>query len=206
MTPDGEGAILRAVKLRRGYRKPAERLRAAVEALPRKSREAMLRGIGRNRIIAGGYSDRESGGICPMLAAHRNGGRTSLASFARAWDCYTGAKRPRLAEDRELRVLRSHLEYSLIDDDPTESIGQAAARLRAERARAVRAKPDRRPTGERDRGRELSKRERWSWTRPTRRYDIYRRRVEAAAKQSEREGELSSGAAQSCAEGSAGRL
>ncbi len=30
-----------------------------------------------------------------MLAAHRNGGRTSLASFARAWDRYTGAgKRP----------------------------------------------------------------------------------------------------------------
>ena len=27
-----------------------------------------------------------------MLAAHRNGGRTSLASFARAWDRYTGAR------------------------------------------------------------------------------------------------------------------
>jgi hypothetical protein len=27
-----------------------------------------------------------------MLAAHRNGGRTSLVSFARAWDRYTEAK------------------------------------------------------------------------------------------------------------------
>lgn len=194
------------MKLRRGYRKPAERLRTAVEALPRKSREAMLRGIGRNRIIAGGYSDPGSGGICPMLAAHRNGGRTDLASFARAWDCYTGAKRPRLARDRELRVLRSYLEYSLIDDDPSESIAQAAARLRAERARAAPAKPDRAPTGERDRTRELSRRKRWAWTRPTRRYDTYRRRVEAATRESERDRELSSGAAQSCAEGSAGRL
>lgn len=165
----------------------------------------MLRGIGRNRIIAGGYSDRETGGICPMLAAHRNGGRTDLASFARAWDCYTGAKRPRLARDRELRVLRSHLEYSLIEDDPTETMAQAAARLRSERARS-RAKPDRVPTGERDRSSELSERERWSWTRPTRRYDTFRRRVKAAFRQSEPDGELSAGAAQSCAEGSAGRL
>ena len=46
----------------------------------------MLRGIDANPIIVGAYVDRASGGICPMLAAHRNGGRTSLASFARAWE------------------------------------------------------------------------------------------------------------------------
>jgi hypothetical protein len=52
----------------------------------------MLDGIANSRIIVGAYTDRQ-GGVCPMLAAHRNGGRTSLASFARAWDRYTDATR-----------------------------------------------------------------------------------------------------------------
>jgi hypothetical protein len=68
---------------RRKARNPAQRLRLAVEAMPKRTRIAMLRGIEDNDIVVGAYSDRESGGICPMLAAHRNGGRTSLASFAR---------------------------------------------------------------------------------------------------------------------------
>ena len=73
-------------------RRPARDLRDAIDCLPLRTREAMLEGIGANRIIVGAYTDRQ-GGVCPMLAAHRNGGRTSLASFARAWDRYTGAKR-----------------------------------------------------------------------------------------------------------------
>ena len=121
--------------MRRRDRNPAERLRLAVESLPRATREAMLRGIAANPIIVGAYVDRDSGGICPMLAAHRNGGRTSLGSFARAWDRYTGAKRPRLATRREVRTLRSLLEGSLAEDmsDGT-SIAAAAAQIRAERA------------------------------------------------------------------------
>lgn len=107
----------------------------AVERLPRHTKEAMLRGIEANRIIVGAYVDPRSGGICPMLAAHRNGGRTSVASFARAWDAYTGAKRPRRATRREVRTLRALLEWSLgIEDDfPTGSIAEAAAQIRAER-------------------------------------------------------------------------
>lgn len=107
----------------------------AVERLPRHTKEAMLRGIETNRIIVGAYVDPRSGGICPMLAAHRNGGRTSVASFARAWDAYTGAKRPRRATRREVRTLRSLLEWSLgIEEDlPTGSIAEAAAQIRAER-------------------------------------------------------------------------
>ena len=35
----------------------------------------MLEGMDANRIIVGAYTDRQ-GGICPMLAAHRHGGRT----------------------------------------------------------------------------------------------------------------------------------
>jgi hypothetical protein len=51
-----------------------------------------------------------------MLAAHRGGGRTSLASFAKAWDRYTDANRARRASERELRTLRTLLEESLVDD------------------------------------------------------------------------------------------
>ena len=95
----------------------------------------MLRGIDANPIVVGAYVDRESGGICPMLAAHRNGGRTSVASFARTWDSYTGARRPRLATRRELRTLRALLEASLVEDvADSGSIAAAAAQIRAERA------------------------------------------------------------------------
>jgi hypothetical protein len=92
------------------------RLRAAVEAMPRHAREAMLRGIETNTIIVGAYTDPASGGICPMLAAHRNGGRIDLASFARSWDRYTDAEGPRPATRREIRTLVALLESSLVDE------------------------------------------------------------------------------------------
>jgi hypothetical protein len=121
--------------VRARYRNPAQRLRSTVDRLPERTRRAMLVGIERNRIIVGAYTDPRSGGICPMLAAHRNGGRTDLASFAIAWDAFTDAKRPRLASRRELRTLRSFLELSLLDAPETGgSIADAAARIRAERA------------------------------------------------------------------------
>jgi hypothetical protein len=174
--------------MRRRDRNPAERLRFAVEALPRRAREAMLRGVDSNPIIVGAYVDRD-GGICPMLAAHRNGGRTSLASFARAWDRYTGAKRPRPATRRELRTLRTLLESSLAGDPAQRgSIAEAAARIRAERAEiaerdAPGAEAPRPDTGERHRGRELRDRLHWSWMRPARRYEEYRDLVAAASEQ-----------------------
>jgi hypothetical protein len=94
-------------------RRPARDLRLAVDCLPLTTRRAMLDGIAGSRIIVGAYTDRK-GGVCPMLAAHRNGGRTNLASFARAWDRYTGARRrPRQATDRELNTLRAMLEASI---------------------------------------------------------------------------------------------
>lgn len=148
--------MLPSMKLRRGYRNPAARLRAAVYALPRRSREAMLQAIEEDPIIAGAYSDAASGGVCPMLAAHRHGGRAEPSSFARAWDCFVGAKRPRLATGRELRALRSYLEVSLIED-----AGEA------KRARPPR--PD-------DAGGP-------AWILPTRSYDTYRRRIADASAQ-----------------------
>src|SRR5204862_6545025 len=128
----------------------AQRLRLAVESLPPRTREAMLRGIDANPIVVGAYVDPASGGICPMLAAHRNGGRTSLASFARAWDRYTGAKRPRLATRRELRTLRTALQSSLAEgalatpgsSAEPGSIAEAAAQIRAERTAVVATCPE----------------------------------------------------------------
>ena len=157
----------------------------------------MLRGIDSSPIVVGAYVDPASGGICPMLAAHRNGGRTSLASFARAWDRYTGAKRPRLATRRELRTLRALLLSSLTGElDPAAgSLAEAAARIRAERAEvAARAREtagleaqDQRPnlldTGERHRATELRTRLRWAWMRPARRYDHFKDLVSAAEEQ-----------------------
>jgi hypothetical protein len=115
----------------------AQRLRTTVQALPQHTREAMLRGIDENPIIVGAYTDKR-GGVCPMLAAHRNGGRTNFASFARAWDAYTGVtKRSRRATRREVQTLRSYLEMSLISDDlSVPSLKEAAREIRAERAAA----------------------------------------------------------------------
>jgi hypothetical protein len=134
----------------RPARDPARRLRIAVERLPNRTKEAMLRGIAANRIVVGAYVDPRSGGVCPMLAAHRNGGRTSVASFARAWDEYTGAKRPRRATRREVTTLRALLERSLDFDTAIDRtpIAELAAQIRAEReayrcATTAPAEPDR---------------------------------------------------------------
>src|ERR687897_3319667 len=98
-------------------RRPARDLRTAIDCLPLQTRRAMLAGVEGNRIIVGAYTDRR-GGVCPMLAAHRNGGRTSLASFARAWDRYTGARgKPRPATERELNTLRAMLEASIMIEE-----------------------------------------------------------------------------------------
>jgi hypothetical protein len=129
--------------MRRRSRDPARRLRIAVERLPARTKQAMLRGIDSNRIIVGAYVDPRSGGICPMLAAHRNGGRTNVASFARAWDEYTGARRPRRATRREVRTLRALLEAGLNLDPALEhtSIAELAAQIRAERAELAGCRP-----------------------------------------------------------------
>jgi len=94
-------------------RRPAHDLRLAIDCMPLQTREAMLAGIDSTPIIVGGYTDGR-GGVCPMLAAHRNGGRTAFASFAHAWDRYTKAgESARRASERELRTLRAMLESSI---------------------------------------------------------------------------------------------
>ncbi len=100
---------------RRHSASPVERLRLAIDCLPIGTREAMLAGVHANeRIIAGAYVDGQ-GGVCPMLAAHRAGGRTDLLAFARSWDRFTRTRgTPRVATQREVRILIAQLEASLM--------------------------------------------------------------------------------------------
>jgi len=118
-------------------RRPARDLRTAIDCLPLQTRKAMLGGVESNRIIVGAYVDKQ-GGVCPMLAAHRNGGRTSLASFAHAWDRYTGVRRrARPATERELNTLTAMLEASIALDE-LPSVGDVAREAQASRARRLR--------------------------------------------------------------------
>jgi hypothetical protein len=121
-------------------RNNAQRLRNAVYAMPARTKAAMLRGIRSNRVIVGAYVDKR-GGVCPMLAAHRNGGRTNFGTFARAWDAYTGAKRrkPRRASRREVRTLEGYLEMSLVRDGLEEGTEIHPDRPLAEEVREVKA-------------------------------------------------------------------
>jgi hypothetical protein len=167
------------------HRKHAQELRRAIDCLPRGTREAMVDSLDDQRIIVGAYTDGD-GGVCPMLAAHRNGGRTNLASFARAWDRYTGAKTMREASDRELRTLRAMLEASLYYEDNASELATAAAEHRAltqEREERDAERKPRRDTGERDRSGELGRRHGWAWLRVFRRLDEY----EAAVAEAERQ-------------------
>ena len=116
--------------------------------LPIETKRAMLVGLDNEAIITGAYS--HDGGICPMLAAHRRGGRTSHESFAQSWDSYTGAKTGRRATERELRTLRTMLEASLMDPFDIHSVERPKPKKREWRA----------PEG-------------WAWSRLFRRWDTY---------------------------------
>lgn len=96
-----------------------ERLRSAVDALPRPAREAMLDGVREDVIIAGAYVGDRGSASCPMVAVHRRGVRTDANRFARAWDQYCGVAQgqSRKVTDRELGVLRAMLEASLLADE-----------------------------------------------------------------------------------------
>jgi hypothetical protein len=139
--------------MKRG-RNAAGRLRAAVEMLPIDTQRAMLVGLDNEAIITGAYTHGD--GVCPMLAAHRRGGRTSQESFAKAWDRYTGARKGRPATERELRTLRVMLEASL--EEPIS---------------LMEVKRPKRDTGERNRMPELRKRHGWAWSRLFRRWDTW---------------------------------
>jgi hypothetical protein len=146
----------------------------------------MLQGIASNEIIVGAYTTQD--GVCPMLAAHRAGGRTSLIAFAKAWDRFafrdSRSARARRATERELLVLKAYLEASLLAEDAPDADLAAARgehlelvrRRQAEAHATVRAQAAPR-TGDPDRSTELLERERsgWAWARLFRRNDEYER-------------------------------
>lgn len=118
--------------------RPARELRNAIDAMPLDTRRAMLDAIDRNPIIVGAYT-APGGGVCPMLAAHRNGGRTDYSAFARAWDRYARAgKQARPATEGELTALRAMLEASIADEHVTAP--GALARAISDHRRALRSR------------------------------------------------------------------
>jgi hypothetical protein len=110
-------------------RDPITALERAIHSLPADTRAAMLEGIQEHPIVCGAYTDGR-GGICPMLAAHRHGGRVTMLAFARSWDGFTRAKRVRRATPRELRTLEHLLLASLRDES---GFAQAIAEYQASR-------------------------------------------------------------------------
>jgi hypothetical protein len=100
----------------------------------------MLEGIRAGRIIAGAYTD-DHGGTCPMLAAHRRGGRTDFLAFARAWDRFTAIEKgqgARVVTRHELRVLEAQLEGALLAHDAVDLGGAVADHQAVARERRAR--------------------------------------------------------------------
>lgn len=186
--PAPAGAKLIRMAIRPTKRRQTERLRNVVDCLPYDTRLAMLAGLDRyDRIIVGAYTDRK-GGVCPMLAAHRCGGRTDFSSFARAWDRFTGAgSRARSASERELRTLRAQLEASLWRDD------DARAEVTGATMPPALAPPEIDVPEPPREHRRLGA----SWLRPFRRWDGYSDAVAAAIEQAEGEAEATVGQTES---------
>jgi hypothetical protein len=121
-------------------------LRRSIDVLPERTRKAMLIGISNNTVITGAFVGGE--GICPMMAAHRAGGRTSCVSFPEAWDKFTGVYGRgicRQATEYEVVLLRAEIEASLQpqESDLAEAIAEHTAMVegRRRRDRSVAAEP-----------------------------------------------------------------
>jgi hypothetical protein len=118
-------------------------LRRSIDVLPERTRQAMLAGLGSNTVITGAFSD--GSGVCPMLAAHRAGGRTSCVSFPEAWDTFCGVHGrniTRQATQEEVSVLRAQLQLSLehrdVDTTLSAAINDHLAMVENRRRRARR--------------------------------------------------------------------
>ena len=134
-------------------------LRRAIDGLPRRHPGGDARGDPQQRHHRRRLH-RPRRRICPMLAAHRHGGKTSLIAFAKAWDLFAlGGARDRAARRatrRELLVLNAHLEASLLEEDAGARPGRgdrrapgvcASAAATWSRARPARARVGTSPDG-----------------------------------------------------------
>lgn len=178
---------------------PARELREAIDQLSPRTRVAMLDAVRcpATQLIAGAYVATE-GGICPLLASHRRGGRvhdasTTSSPFAGAWDRFTATPTGRTREisAHERRMLETMLLTSLARDRrrrEAAELARAKRERRAERERLVRAAVAGVRRGldstlrdgliaralESDRTPELKDRAGWAWLGVHRRYDDYR--------------------------------
>lgn len=120
----------------RREKRSSERLRRVIARMPESTRRAMLASVRADEIVVGAYTTR-GGGVCPMLGAHRRGGRCDLAAFAKAWDRYTQVKdgKPRPATDRERRTLEAMLRESLALAGAPTDLGRVVDEVKSERRR-----------------------------------------------------------------------
>ena len=96
-------------------------LRRSIDVLPERTRKAMLHGLGNNTVITGAFAAAKDG-ACPMMVAHREGGRTSCCTFPEAWDKFTGVygrSIVREATEYEVQILCEEIEASLV---PTPNV------------------------------------------------------------------------------------
>lgn len=107
-------------------------LRRSIDVLPERTRKAMLIGLGNNTVITGAFAGGD--GACPMLAAHREGGRTSVCSFPQAWDRFCGVAGRQIvrpATQYEVQILRREIEASLETDTADTFFADAIAEHKA---------------------------------------------------------------------------
>jgi hypothetical protein len=195
--------------MRRAAKDPAEELPRAIEELAVTTRAAMLEAVrcSATRLIAGSYV-APGGGICPLLAAHRRGGRphdgsTGVSAFAGVWDRYTGARTgdPRPIEQAERQMLEGLLVASLAREQRRrEAAGRrerrdweargAVARVRAGRGARLEALLS--AEGDQNRAQELARRAGWAWLGVYRRYDDYRAAVAEALNAESRQAQTAS--------------
>ena len=91
-------------------------LRRSIDVLPERTRKAMLHGLGNNTVITGAFAASNQG-ACPMMVAHREGGRTSCCTFPEAWDKFTGVYGRHIIREAtpyEVQILCEEIEASLV--------------------------------------------------------------------------------------------
>ncbi|MEA2194000.1 MAG: hypothetical protein QOG42_434 [Solirubrobacteraceae bacterium] len=121
-------------------------LRRSIDVLPERTRKAMLVGLGNNTVITGAFAASKDG-ACPMMAAHREGGRTSCCTFPEAWDKFTGVYGRfivREATPYEVQILCEEIQASLqpLPNVLSDAIAEHQAIVAARRHETTVAEPE----------------------------------------------------------------
>src|SRR5215218_10294229 len=126
-------------------------------------------------LIAGAYAARELG-ACPLLAAHRRGGREhGRSTFAGEWDRFTRTPqgRPRLITEGEREVLERLILESLPSHAPIQPAASSATQMPLAPVPSTRLSERGDQRLDADRSAELSSIVGWAWLGVYRRLDDY---------------------------------